>query len=206
MRSLIEQIEFKAQHTPQSVVLADEVITNGIICKELDLLSGRVYAYLKKIGIGKEDFVLINMARGIMPVVAIIGVLKAGAAFTIVEEGYAPERIEYVRNDCGCKTEINRNTWEEILKCEPLPGHEQTDDHDAAFAVYTSGTTGNPKGVLHEYGNIKRCIESVYYNKMPIVSENDRIALLAPMNFVAADMLIFIVLYSIDSKLYINTG
>lgn len=203
MRSLIEQIEFKAQHTPQSVVLADEVITNGITCKELDLLSGRVYAYLKKIGIGKEDFVLINMARGIMLVVAIIGVLKAGAAFTIVEEGYAPERIEYVRNDCGCKTEINRNTWEEILKCEPLPGHEQTDDHDAAFAVYTSGTTGNPKGVLHEYGNIKRCIESIYYNKMPIVSENDRIALLAPMNFVAADMLIFIVLYSIDSKLYI---
>lgn len=199
MRSLIEQIEFKAQHTPQSVVLADEVITNGITCKELDLLSGRVYAYLKKIGIGKEDFVLINMARGIIPVVAIIGVLKAGAAFTIVEEGYAPERIEYVRNDCGCKTEINRNTWEEILKCEPFPGHEQTDDHDAAFAVYTSGTTGNPKGVLHEYGNIKRCIESI----LPIASENDRTALLAPMNFVAADMLIFNVLYSIDSRLYI---
>lgn len=203
MLSFIEQIEYKARHTPQSVVLADEVITNGITCKELELLSGRVYAYLKKIGIGKEDFVLINMARGVMPVVAIIGVLKAGAAYTIVEEGYPAERVEYIRNDCGCKTEINRNTWEEILKCEPLSGHEQTDEHEAAFAVYTSGTTGNPKGVLHEYGNIERCIESISYNDKPIVSENDRIALLAPMNFVAADMLIFIVLYSCNSVFYI---
>lgn len=203
MRSLIEQIEFKAQNTPQSVVLVDEVITNGITCKELDLLSGRVYAYLKKIGIGKEDFVLINLARGIMPVVAVIGVLKAGAAFTIVEEGYPAERVEYIRNDIGCKTEINRDTWEEILKCEPLCGHEQTDSHDAAFAVYTSGTTGNPKGVLHEYGNIERCIESLYYNKTPIISANRRVALLAPMNFVATDMLIFIVLYSCNSVFYI---
>ena len=87
-----------------------------------------------------------------LPVVAIIGILKAGAAFALVEENYAPERIEYIKKDCGCKSEINRNTWEEILKCEPLDGHEQTDDHDAAYAIYTSGTTGNPKGVLHEYG------------------------------------------------------
>ncbi|HCM91046.1 MAG TPA: hypothetical protein DIS78_00550 [Lachnospiraceae bacterium] len=35
----------------------------------------------------------------------------------------------------------------EILKCEPLPGYEEADDHDAAFAVYTSGSTGNPRGL-----------------------------------------------------------
>ena len=96
-----------------------------------------------------------------LPVVAIVGILKAGAAFALVEENCAPERIEYIRKDRGCRSEINRDAWKKILKCEPLDGHEQTDDHDAACAIYTSGTTGNPKGVLHEYGNIEECIKSL---------------------------------------------
>ena len=203
MRSLIEQIEFKAQNTPQYVLLADEVITNGITCRELDVISGRVYAYLKKIGIGKEDFVLINLARGIMPVIAMVGVLKAGAAFTIVEEGYAPERIDYIRKDCGCKAEINRGTWEEILKCEPLYGHEQTGDHDAAYAVYTSGTTGNPKGVLHEYGNIVQGVIGSFWNGKPIGDNEATSVLVSPMNFVTSIMLMFDLLYNEGRRYYI---
>ena len=91
-----------------------------------------MYAWLKQKGIGKEGFVFIHLTRGVLPVVAIVGILKAGAAFALVEENYAPERIEYIRKDCGCRSEINRDAGEEILKCEPLDGHEQTDDHDAA--------------------------------------------------------------------------
>ena len=159
MKSFIEQIEFNAQNTPKNAILFDEVITKGITCEGLDRISGQVYAYLKQKGVGKEDFVLINLTRGVLPVVAIVGVLKAEAAFALVEDNYAPERIEYIRKDCGCKAEINKDAWEEILKCAPLAGHEQPDEHDAAYAIYTSGTTGNPKGVLHEYGNIRECIE-----------------------------------------------
>ena len=161
MHTLIEQLELRARENPKETVLFDETVTKGITYEDLNELSGRVYAWLKQKGIGKEDFVLINLTRGVLPVVAIVGILKAGAAFALVEENYAPERIEYIRKDCGCRSEINRDAWEEILKCEPLDGHEQTDDHDAAYAIYTSGTTGNPKGVLHEYGNIEECIKSV---------------------------------------------
>ena len=50
-----------------------------------------MYAWLKQKGIGKEDFVLINLTRGVLPVVAIVGILKAGAAFALVEENYAPK-------------------------------------------------------------------------------------------------------------------
>ena len=98
---------------------------------------------------------------------------------------------------------LYRNAWEEILKCEPLDGHEQTDAHDASYAIYTSGTTGNPKGVLHEYGNIEECIRSVNYEGNPIISEKDRGALLAPMNFVATIMMLFCVLYCGGCKLFI---
>lgn len=203
MKNLIEQLEFLAQNNPKASVLFDEQMPKGISYEELDNLSGRVYAWLKAQNIGKEDFVLINLPRGILPVVAIVGILKAGAAFALVEDSYAPERIAYIRNDCGCKAEINRNAWEEILKIEPLSGHEAVDDHDAAYAIYTSGTTGNPKGVLHEYGNITECIRSINYNGEPLLSDKDRGALLSPLNFVASIMVLFYALYSGGCKVFI---
>ena len=203
MNTLIEKLELQARENPKETILFDETVTKGITYEDLHELSGKVYAWLKYQGIGREDFILINLVRGVLPVVAIIGILKAGAAFALVEENYAPERIKYIRKDCGCKSEINRNAWEEILKCEPLDGHEQTDAHDAAYAIYTSGTTGNPKGVLHEYGNIEECIRSVNYEGNPIISEKDRGAPLAPMNFVATIMMLFCVLYCGGCKLFI---
>lgn len=60
-----------------------------------------------------------------------------------------------------------------------------------------------PKGVLHEYGNIEECIRSVNYEGNPIISEKDRGALLAPMNFVATIMMLFCVLYCGGCKLFI---
>lgn len=203
MKCLIEQLEFYARNNPKATVLFDEQMPKGISYEELDNLSGRVYGWLKNRNIGKEDFVLINLPRGVLPVVALIGILKAGAAFTLVEDNYAPERIAYIRNDCRCKAGIDRGVWEEILKTEPLSGYEAAGDHDAAYAVYTSGTTGNPKGVLHEYGNITECIRSANYQGEPLISDKERAALLAPLNFVASVMVIFSALYSGKCKLFI---
>ena len=159
--TVIEQLEQFAGEKPNSAVLFDETHTKGITYAQLDDLSGRVYAYLKSKGIGKEDFVLINLPRGIFPIISMVGVWKAGAAWALVEDTYAPERIDYIRGDCGCKAELCGDNWDEVMNTEPLSGHETVNEHDAAYAIYTSGTTGNPKGVLHEYGNLKRAEESL---------------------------------------------
>ena len=195
MRSFIEQMEYLAKASPKVAILFDEQMPKGITYAELDNLSGRVYAWLKAKGIGREDFVLLNLPRGVLPAVAMIGVLKAGAAFVPVEDGYAPERIAYIRKDCGCKLDIDRAAWEEILGTAPLAGHVQADDHDAAYAIYTSGTTGKPKGVLHEYGNLTESIQAASYDGAPLVVAGDRGALLAPMNFVASVLLLVCALY-----------
>ena len=146
---------------------------------ELDEMSGRVYRYLKGHGIAKEDFVNILLPRGVEPLIAVIGVWKAGAAFVLLEDNYPAERIAFIQKDCGCKLILDCAVWQEILQCEPLPGFEETDDHDAAFAVYTSGSTGNPKGVLHEYGNIDLLANS--FNMVPSC-----FGMVAPLNFVAS--------------------
>ena len=201
--NILELLDRYSKEKPNAAILFDEAHTKGITYAQLDELSGRVYAYLSNKGIGKEDFVLINLPRGVMPVIAMIGVWKAGAAWALVEDTYAPERIEYIRKDCGCKEELSAANWEKIMATTSIKGYWLADEHDAAYAIYTSGTTGNPKGVLHEYGNIERAIKSVRLNGENPFNGKDRLALLAPMNFVASVIVILEALSICCGKIFI---
>lgn len=173
-------------------MLADSTVPNGLTYAQLDNISGKVYAYLKSKGIGKEDFVMICLPRGVQPLIALCGIWKNGSAFVLVEDNYAPERIDFIKNDCSCKLVIDSKVWDEIQECESRPGFEPTQPHDAAFAVYTSGTTGNPKGVVHEYGNIDRMIQSFTMTTCEPLAfgDKDRFALVAPLNFVASILIV----------------
>ncbi len=203
MSEILERLQRYTHEDPDAEILFDESHAKGISYAKLDDMSGRIYSWLKSSGVGKEDFVLINLPRGVLPVIAMIGIWKAGAAWALVEDTYAPDRIAYIREDCGCKLELSSANWDAVMAYEPLSGYEPADDHDAAYAIYTSGTTGNPKGVLHERGNLERAIQSIRPGGIIPFNEKDRLATLAPMNFVATVIVILCGLNVFRGKNYI---
>lgn len=171
---------------PEKTALCTDVDKDTITYAELDAYSGKVYRYLKEHGIGREDIVMLWLPRSTMAFAAMLGVWKAGAAFVVAETTTAKERMDYIRNDCGCKCFLDEETLSKALMGEFLPGREKVDKHDLAYLIYTSGSTGNPKGVLHEYGNIDKIFMTARCDGEPLVSENTVTAYNSSLSFVAA--------------------
>ena len=185
MKTFIEQLEKNSETFANRLALALDYKSEPITYGELWNLSGKVYAYLKSHNVGKEDFVLINLPRGPKITVAIIGIWRAGAAGTITEKGYPAERVESIRKDCNAKIVIDEKVYSEMMSCESLNGYEKTSPNDACFAVYTSGTTGNPKGALHEYGKLETCISTFPVDPGFEYGDDYQHAVTYPMNFAA---------------------
>jgi acyl-coenzyme A synthetase/AMP-(fatty) acid ligase len=120
--------------------------------RELLVYAGKVNAWLRDHGIGREDVCAVYLPRGVEYIAVRIGIMMAGACCVSLEDLMGRERIDYVIKDCGCKVVFDREKWEEAMEiscCEAVADH---DEHDLAFITYTSGSTGTPKGAAQEYG------------------------------------------------------
>lgn len=192
MNIIAQALRTHAAEHPDRIALRSKNMRRGISYRELEVLSGRVYAYLKKRRIGREDFVMILLPRDICVPVCMAGVLRAGAAFTVAEDSYPNERIDFIRRDVEPKLVITSEVYDEILREEPLSGYEDTEAHDACYAVYTSGSTGTPKGILQEYGQIENYLSSCYdVSRLTRDFDSLSCGIICPLNFLAAYLLTF---------------
>lgn len=192
---ILDAFSKRVQEDPNRLLLVNPTTEKSVSRARADELSARLYRYLHNRGITTESHVMICLPRGEMPILAILGVLKAGAAFTLVEDTYVQERIEYIRKDFRVDVFLDVATWHKAMEEEPLWGFARASDKDLCLAVYTSGTTGAPKGVLNEYGTIKLLYLSLLEPRAALGNVGRITAMVAPLNFVAAIKRVFDLFY-----------
>ena len=136
-----------AADAPNSVALSWD--DGELSYRELDAAADRLAAHLVRRGVGPETPVAIRLRRGPEYVVAMLAVLKAGGLIVPLEPGMPAERVNEILGKPEASIVIDdalvaaaaAQPAADFRPAEVLPGQ-------AAYVVFTSGTTGEPKGVI----------------------------------------------------------
>ncbi|MEU9029604.1 amino acid adenylation domain-containing protein, partial [Streptomyces sp. NPDC048383] len=169
--TLPELLAAQAARTPSARALVFEGTSYDYA--ELDARAERLARALTARGAGPEKFVAVALPRSAELVVALLAVLKSGAAYVPVDPGYPADRIAHILGDAGAMLVLtSRGTADRLpddgtprlLLDDPAPAGTDADAAPAlrptldprhpAYVIYTSGSTGRPKGVVVSHESI----------------------------------------------------
>ncbi|WP_420128650.1 amino acid adenylation domain-containing protein [Longimicrobium sp.] len=162
-------IAAQAARTPDAVavVFEDESLTY----RELDARANRLARHLVRLGAGPEARVGVCLRRGPDMVVALLAVLKAGAAYLPLDPGYPAARLAYMLDDAGARLLVTESSLRgrfagdgaRVVLVDGDAGAIAAETaeaprtsavpRNAAYVIYTSGSTGRPKGVVVTHAN-----------------------------------------------------
>jgi amino acid adenylation domain-containing protein/non-ribosomal peptide synthase protein (TIGR01720 family)/FkbM family methyltransferase len=159
-KTLPEMFAAQLQRSPDAVavVFGDTTLTYA----ELDARAGRVAGHLIAAGAGPETLVGIAVDPSIETVVAMLGVVKAGAAYLPIDPEYPEARVAHMIADAKPLLVLDAATMQRFSGAPaPSPVHSRAlhPDHPA-YVIYTSGSTGTPKGVMVTHRNVTRLFDA----------------------------------------------
>ncbi|MDJ0542635.1 MAG: amino acid adenylation domain-containing protein, partial [Microcystis sp. M53603_WE2] len=160
-------IEEQAARTPDAVAVVFE--NQQLTYAELNSQANQLAHYLRSLGLETEVIVGLCVERSLDMIVALIGILKAGAAYLPLDPEYPQERLQFMLEDSQVpllltqsslidklpnhrgKTVFLAEIWQEIkpMNRDNLTG--KVTASNLANVIYTSGSTGKPKGVMVEH-------------------------------------------------------
>src|SRR5262249_30108913 len=176
-----ELFEEQAERSPHAVALVyeEQSLTYGALNARANRLAHR----LREMGVRPESRVAICLERSLEMVVALLGALKAGAAYAPLDPAYPSERLAYMLEDSApavllthgavrsasagrspsipmLDLESDESQW--VGQSEENPGRSAagSDGRSLAYVIYTSGSTGLPKGTMVGHMNVVRLMEA----------------------------------------------
>jgi fengycin family lipopeptide synthetase D len=186
--------EAQVQRVPDSLALVDESVSLTYL--QANQRANQVAHRLIGLGVRRNDVVGVIVGRTVDALVAMLGVMKAGAAYLPIEPAFPPERTDYMLLHSHCAFALTESSSANKVP-SPVraidittpslaemptgnPGLE-VELSDLAYVIYTSGSTGEPKGVpIHHEGVAN--LHQIFRDRFAI-SERDRMTEFASFSF-----------------------
>lgn len=153
-----------------AVVFEEETLTYA----QLNAKANQIAAELRRNGVAAKDRVVILSRRSKDVVIGILGILKLGAAYVPVDISYPEERRNLVISDCDpkavltCGAEVSAEV--PVISLEDFVYQEEAEEicvpskpEDIVYIIYTSGTSGTPKGVMVEQHSVMNLVFTENY-------------------------------------------
>lgn len=175
------------QKNAKSLSCMDE----SLLYDDMDKKAKKFASYLREQGIGRNDIVAIAMNPKIEMVIAILGIIRAGAAYLPVAVDTPEQRIKYILEDSGAKMIVsdcshftldNMCLFDQTLYAAYSAEIENINEaNDLIYVIYTSGSTGNPKGVMVKHSNVVNFVYGI--NNAIQMEKHESILLLTTICF-----------------------
>jgi amino acid adenylation domain-containing protein len=196
-KSITEIFAEQVARTPQQVAVQYEQQT--LTFAQLNKRANRLANYLLSCGVRNEDRVAICLERSSEILVAILGILKAGAAYVPLDPAYPRQRLRYIVQEANVRLAVSQLSLAAHLSAEVgqvicLDAEERLEaseknpqghplPENLAYIIYTSGSTGRPKGVMIQHRSVVNLLEGLHYtiysgHKSPL-----RVSMNAPIVF-----------------------
>ena len=193
-QTIVSLFRQQAKATPDNiaVVYKDRRFTYA----EVDQMSDRIAGHIASKGLGEEDVVSVLISRSEWMVIASLGVQKAGCAYQPLDPSYPAERLNFMMQDAGAKLLIADEDLRpivdeyqgEVLFTKELAGlpavtklPEGPKPSSLFIMLYTSGSTGVPKGCQLTNGNLIPFIH--WYHRYFDLKASDRVTAYASYGF-----------------------
>ena len=212
-QSVAERFEKQVQLFPQKVALRSK--RGQITYQELGRAAVRIARDLERCGLGPRDNVALFFDHDIQMIAAMLGALRAGSTYAPLDPIHPTQRLAYILADADCACVLtdkkNRSRVEAVaesfrqqygraLQVLEVESYGWEDDEQfvetarahpdsLAYLLYTSGSTGMPKGVMQNQRNLLRHTRA-YTNALRI-APHDNLLLLASYTFDASVMDIY---------------